>query len=186
MKGRISMRWWMGLAGVAACGTGAAQPPAAAVVNLPKAGAPLTARAGRQQLRVVLVADGITAPWDIVFIPGTSDLLVTESNGALRLIARCTVARLAERHDRVQCGRPERNVLMRPELLPVVDEVDDRPDGERDPERRSCDARPQHIKALAFDTGVSRRNGLAWDAVISCEMIGVYKPHPEAYATAAR
>lgn len=33
---------------------------------------------------------------------------------------------------------------------------------------------------------VSRRNGIVWDAVISCEMIGVYKPHPEAYATAAR
>jgi 2-haloacid dehalogenase len=33
---------------------------------------------------------------------------------------------------------------------------------------------------------VSRRNGLAWDAVISCEMIGVYKPHLHAYATAAK
>lgn len=33
---------------------------------------------------------------------------------------------------------------------------------------------------------VSRRNGIAWDAVISCEMIGVYKPHPQAYAAAAR
>ena len=38
--------------------------------------------------------------------------------------------------------------------------------------------------ALVLD--VSRRNGIAWDAVISCEMIGVYKPHPQAYATAAR
>ena len=33
---------------------------------------------------------------------------------------------------------------------------------------------------------VSRRNGITWDAVISCEMIGVYKPHALAYATAAR
>ena len=33
---------------------------------------------------------------------------------------------------------------------------------------------------------VSRRNGVTWDAVISCEMIGVYKPHALAYATAAR
>ena len=33
---------------------------------------------------------------------------------------------------------------------------------------------------------VSRRNAITWDAVISCEMIGVYKPHPEAYQTAAR
>jgi 2-haloacid dehalogenase len=38
--------------------------------------------------------------------------------------------------------------------------------------------------ALVVD--VSRRNGLVWDAVISCEMIGVYKPHAEAYTTAAR
>lgn len=38
--------------------------------------------------------------------------------------------------------------------------------------------------ALVVD--VSRRNGMTWDAIISCEMIGVYKPHPEAYATAAR
>ena len=56
-------------------------------VLLPKAGAPLTLAAGQQKIRVVLVADGLVAPWDIVFIPGTSDLLVTESNGALRLIA---------------------------------------------------------------------------------------------------
>ena len=33
---------------------------------------------------------------------------------------------------------------------------------------------------------VSRRNGITWDAIVSCEMIGVYKPHPEAYQTAAR
>lgn len=33
---------------------------------------------------------------------------------------------------------------------------------------------------------VSRKNGLAWDAVISCEMMGVYKPHAQAYATAAK
>lgn len=38
--------------------------------------------------------------------------------------------------------------------------------------------------ALVID--VSRRNGIVWDGVISCEMIGVYKPHAEAYATAAR
>jgi 2-haloacid dehalogenase len=31
---------------------------------------------------------------------------------------------------------------------------------------------------------VSRSNGLAWDAIVSCQMIGVYKPHREAYETA--
>ncbi|MEO6363374.1 MAG: HAD-IA family hydrolase [Caldimonas sp.] len=38
--------------------------------------------------------------------------------------------------------------------------------------------------ALVVD--VSRRNGFTWDAIVSCEMIGVYKPHREAYVTAAR
>ena len=33
---------------------------------------------------------------------------------------------------------------------------------------------------------VSRKNALTWDAIISCEMIGVYKPHAKAYATAAK
>jgi 2-haloacid dehalogenase len=38
---------------------------------------------------------------------------------------------------------------------------------------------------LALVLDVSRRNGIDWDAVISCEMIDVYKPHPEAYMKAA-
>ena len=38
--------------------------------------------------------------------------------------------------------------------------------------------------ALVVD--VSRRNGITWDAIISCEMIGTYKPHALAYQTAAR
>lgn len=33
---------------------------------------------------------------------------------------------------------------------------------------------------------VSRKNGIDWDAIISCEMIGVYKTRPEAYRTAAK
>ncbi len=37
--------------------------------------------------------------------------------------------------------------------------------------------------ALVVD--VSRLNGLTWDAIISCETIGVYKPHAQAYRTAA-
>jgi 2-haloacid dehalogenase len=37
--------------------------------------------------------------------------------------------------------------------------------------------------ALVID--VSRRNGITWDAIVSCEMVGVYKPHAEAYQTAA-
>ena len=38
--------------------------------------------------------------------------------------------------------------------------------------------------ALVID--VSRKNGFDWDAIISCEMIGHYKPRPEAYLTAAK
>lgn len=38
--------------------------------------------------------------------------------------------------------------------------------------------------SLIIDT--ARRNGLHWDAVISCEMLDVYKPRPEAYQQAAR
>jgi 2-haloacid dehalogenase len=38
--------------------------------------------------------------------------------------------------------------------------------------------------SLIIDT--ARRNGLRWDAVISCEMLDVYKPRPEAYQRAAR
>ena len=38
--------------------------------------------------------------------------------------------------------------------------------------------------SLIIDT--ARRNGLHWDAVISCEMLDVYKPSPEAYQRAAR
>ncbi len=37
---------------------------------------------------------------------------------------------------------------------------------------------------IIIDT--ARRNGLSWDAVISCEAIGKYKTLPESYATAAR
>jgi 2-haloacid dehalogenase len=37
---------------------------------------------------------------------------------------------------------------------------------------------------IIIDT--ARRNGLSWDAVISCEAIGKYKLLPEAYQTAAR
>src|SRR5687768_17145182 len=88
MNGRTALRWLAGgvLAGLVACQAAFTQPPAPAAVVVPKPGAPLTLDAGRGKIRVALVADGLVAPWDIVFVPGTSDLLVTESNGKLRLI----------------------------------------------------------------------------------------------------
>src|SRR3972149_1682483 len=33
---------------------------------------------------------------------------------------------------------------------------------------------------------VAKKNGFDWDAIISCEMIGIYKTRPEAYLTAAK
>jgi 2-haloacid dehalogenase len=42
------------------------------------------------------------------------------------------------------------------------------------------------ILTTALVVDVSRRNGIDWDAIISCEMIGIYKTRPEAYRTAAR
>jgi 2-haloacid dehalogenase len=41
------------------------------------------------------------------------------------------------------------------------------------------------ILSLALVVAVSRRNRIAWDAVIACEMLRVYKTRPEAYQRAA-
>jgi 2-haloacid dehalogenase len=41
------------------------------------------------------------------------------------------------------------------------------------------------ILSMSLIVDVSRRNGLAWDGIVSCEMIGSYKPNPEAYVTCA-
>jgi 2-haloacid dehalogenase len=42
------------------------------------------------------------------------------------------------------------------------------------------------ILSVALIIATARRNRLHWDAVISCEMLDVYKPQPEAYRRAAR
>jgi 2-haloacid dehalogenase len=42
------------------------------------------------------------------------------------------------------------------------------------------------ILSLSLVVDVSRRNGIAWDALISCEMLRAYKPRPEAYRLAAK
>jgi 2-haloacid dehalogenase len=41
------------------------------------------------------------------------------------------------------------------------------------------------ILSLSLVVDVSRRNGIDWDAVIPCEMLGVYKPLPDSYRRAA-
>jgi len=42
------------------------------------------------------------------------------------------------------------------------------------------------ILSLALIVDTARRNRIAWDAVISCEMLRVYKTRPEAYRLAAK
>ena len=42
------------------------------------------------------------------------------------------------------------------------------------------------LLTTALVIAVSRRNGILWDAVISCEMLGIYKVRPEAYQGAAK
>ena len=41
------------------------------------------------------------------------------------------------------------------------------------------------ILSLPLIVDTSRRNGIDWDSVIPCEMLRVYKPHPDAYRRAA-
>jgi 2-haloacid dehalogenase len=42
------------------------------------------------------------------------------------------------------------------------------------------------LLSLALVIAVSRRNGINWDAVISCELLRVYKTKPEAYQRVAK
>jgi len=42
------------------------------------------------------------------------------------------------------------------------------------------------ILTTSLVVDVSKKNGIDWDVIISCEMIGVYKTRPEAYRTAAK
>lgn len=52
--------------------------------------------------------------------------------------------------------------------------------------RRSYVVASFTILSTSLIVDVSRRNGLDWDCIVSCEMIGSYKPNPEAYTTCAR
>jgi 2-haloacid dehalogenase len=42
------------------------------------------------------------------------------------------------------------------------------------------------ILSTSLVMDVSRRNGLNWDCIVSCEMIGTYKTQPQAYRTCAQ
>jgi len=42
------------------------------------------------------------------------------------------------------------------------------------------------ILSTSLVIDVSRHNGLSWDCLVSCEMLGTYKPQPQAYRTCAQ
>lgn len=85
MLQRLSLSSFLiGLVGVGLSSVVSAQPGRANVM-LPTADSPLELRAGNMPIRVVLVADGITGPWDIEFLPDGA-LLVNEMNGRMRII----------------------------------------------------------------------------------------------------
>lgn len=65
-----------------AMGGAVAQPQ----VRLPTRDEPVVLAAGRSQIRVTLVAEGLVGPWDIEFLPDGTTMLVSESPGRLRII----------------------------------------------------------------------------------------------------
>jgi glucose/arabinose dehydrogenase len=73
--------------GLALAGPSLAQAPSGPPPPLPTRDAPLTLETSGAQIRVVLVTDGLVGPWDIAFLPD-GNLLVTESNGALRIVEK--------------------------------------------------------------------------------------------------
>lgn len=44
---------------------------------------------------------------------------------------------------------------------------------------------PLTILSCTMAVGSSRRNGIDWDLILSCDMLGVYKPDPRCYSLAA-
>ena len=51
--------------------------------------------------------------------------------------------------------------------------------------RRKYIAAPLTILSWPMAVGSSRRNGIDWDSILSCDVLGIYKPDPRVYARAA-
>ena len=51
--------------------------------------------------------------------------------------------------------------------------------------RRKYIAAPLTILSWPMAVGSSRRNGIEWDSILSCDVLGIYKPDPRVYARAA-
>jgi 2-haloacid dehalogenase len=45
---------------------------------------------------------------------------------------------------------------------------------------------PLTILSWSMAVGSSRRNGIDWDSILSCDVLGIYKPDPRVYARAAQ
>ena len=43
---------------------------------------------------------------------------------------------------------------------------------------------PLTILSFSMAVGSSRRNGIDWDSILSCDILGVYKPDPRCYTRA--
>jgi 2-haloacid dehalogenase len=50
--------------------------------------------------------------------------------------------------------------------------------------RKRYIAAPLTILSWTMAVGSSRRNGIDWDSILSCDLLGVYKPDPRCYARA--
>ncbi len=73
--------------GAAFAAAALAQSPAEPLRQVPTRATPLTVDASGVPIRVVLVTDGLTGPWDLAFLPN-GDMLVTESKGTLRIVEK--------------------------------------------------------------------------------------------------
>jgi 2-haloacid dehalogenase len=51
--------------------------------------------------------------------------------------------------------------------------------------RKKYIAAPLTILSWPMAVGSSRRNGIEWDSILSCDILGVYKPDPRCFARAA-
>ena len=44
---------------------------------------------------------------------------------------------------------------------------------------------PLTILSWSMAAGSSRKNGINWDSILSCDILGIYKPDPRCYSRAA-
>jgi 2-haloacid dehalogenase len=51
--------------------------------------------------------------------------------------------------------------------------------------RKTYLAAPLTILSWPMAAGSSRRNGIEWDSILSCDVLGIYKPDPRVYGRAA-